>query len=120
MASELKSVDIEQLLSGFLFLYYFFFLALFGVLIVQVLSIFNLFLFLFLLACSHVFQNGRVLQNISGKPVLVVQLPCEWTGVALSCNDVVDYDHVHFGEFAFRAANVLLDKLIQHFKHFGV
>lgn len=52
--------------------------------------------------------------------MFVIKLTGKGTGVTLSCNDVVDDDHVHFWEFAFGTANVLFNEFIQNFQHFGI
>jgi hypothetical protein len=118
LASELQSVDIKQLLGALLlFLKFLLFESFFLVVVFGFLDFFLLFLFL---SGSHVLEDGRLFQNISCESVFVIELSCEGTRIALACDDVVDHDHMHFGEFAFGTANVLLDELVQTLEHFGI
>jgi hypothetical protein len=52
--------------------------------------------------------------------VFIIELTCEWARFALTSNDVVDYEHVHFRELAFGTAYIFLNELVQYFEHFSV
>jgi hypothetical protein len=87
---------------------------------VLIFGLFSLFFFLFLFTSGHVFQNWGVFQDIGCNSVLIIELTCEWTRLALTSNDVVDNEHVHFWELAFGTAYIFLNELVQYFEHFGV
>ena len=119
LAPELQRVHVEKLFCRFLLLF-FLLLQFLSVLVMRLLCFLYFFLLFLLLACCHVFRGRRVFEDVGCKFVFVIEFAGEGAGVALASDDVVDYDHVHFGEFAFGTADVLFDKFVKNFKHIAI